>query len=234
MNIKKDHHKADQHELDWVIFDLDGTLIDTEPSAAKAIARSFQNWGIQVTLEDAGYVTGRTWDMAFQFLFSKYSIPVPQNEAVQTVLENYRLSLENELTVVPGSVQAVQSIASRYPLGLVSGSHRREILWALEKLGIRKHFQVILGAEDYPRSKPAPDGYLAALKEMKLSANRTLIFEDSHAGIASARAAGAWVVAITGTNHFQQDVSQAHFHISDLTPVTAEWVKDLGKKLRDS
>jgi HAD superfamily hydrolase (TIGR01509 family) len=222
------------NEFEWVVFDLDGTLIDTEPSAAKSIKRTFQDWGITVTIEDASFVTGRTWESAFQYLFSKYEIPLPQKEAAQKVLENYRLSLENELTVVPGSVEAVHSLAARYPLGLVSGSHRREILWALEKLGIRQHFQVILGAEDYPRSKPAPDGYLAAISEMKFSARGTLIFEDSHAGIASARAAGAWVVAITGTNHFRQDVSQAHHHIPDLSQVTADWVKNLGKKLRDS
>lgn len=220
--------------IEWVVFDLDGTLIDTEPSAAKAIKRTFHDWGITVTVEDASFVTGRTWDSAFQFLFTKYNLPVPQEEAAQKVLENYRLSLENELTIVPGSVEAVESLAARYPIGLVSGSHRREILWALEKLKIRQHFKVILGAEDYPRSKPAPDGYLSAISQMQLSPQRTLIFEDSTAGIASARAAGAWVVAITGTNHFRQDVSQAHHHIQDLSQVTADWVKDLGKKLRDS
>jgi HAD superfamily hydrolase (TIGR01509 family) len=221
-------------EIEWVVFDLDGTLIDTEPSAAKAIHRTFLDWGITVTAEDASFVTGRTWDSAFQYLFSKYPLPLPREEAVQKVLENYRLSLENELTIVPGSVQAVHSLAARYPLGLVSGSHRREILWALEKLGIRQHFKVVLGAEDYPRSKPAPDGYLAAISEMSFTAQGTLIFEDSNAGIASARAAGAWVVAITGTNHFKQDISQAHHHIPDLSKVTADWVKELGKKLRDS
>lgn len=225
-------HASDH--IEWVVFDLDGTLIDTEPSAAKAIKRTFKEWGITVTVEDASFVTGRTWDSAFQFLFNKYQLPIPQEDAVQKVLDNYRLSLETELTLVPGSVEAVESIAARYPIGLVSGSHRREILWALEKLKIHQHFKVILGAEDYPRSKPAPDGYLSAISKMKFSAQKTLIFEDSTAGIASARAAGAWVVAITGTNHFRQDTSQAHHHISDLSKVTAEWVKDLGKKLRDS
>jgi HAD superfamily hydrolase (TIGR01509 family) len=221
-------------EFDWVVFDLDGTLIDTEPSAAKAIKRTFEGWGITITPDDASFVTGRTWDSAFQFLFSKYKLPVPKEEAARNVLDHYRLSLENELTIVPGSVQAVHSLAARYPLGLVSGSHRREILWALGKLGVRQHFKVILGAEDYPRSKPAPDGYLAAISQMGFSAQSTLIFEDSSAGVASALAAGAWVVAITGTNHFKQDISQAHHQIQDLSEVTADWVKDLGKKLRDS
>lgn len=217
--------------IQCVIFDLDGTLIDTEPSAARALEKTFASWGIQVTAEDARFVTGRTWESAFRFLFAKYPVPLPTDEAAELVLKNYRESLESELTVVPGSVAAVQALSSHYPLALVSGSHRREIHWALKKLGILDRFQFVLGAEDYPKSKPAPDGYLSAIAKMSQNAAQTLIFEDSNAGVDSAHAAGAWVVAITGTNHFRQDISHAHHHISDLTAVTAEWVKKLSEKL---
>jgi beta-phosphoglucomutase-like phosphatase (HAD superfamily) len=59
-----------------VIFDLDGTLIDTEPAAARAIVDYFQSWNIQVDSSDAAFITGRTWETAFQFLFKKYEMPV--------------------------------------------------------------------------------------------------------------------------------------------------------------
>ncbi|MGZ3687945.1 MAG: HAD family hydrolase, partial [Bdellovibrionota bacterium] len=114
---------------------------------------------------------------------------------------------------------------------LVSGSHRSEILWALDKLQIRSHFQVILGAEDYPRSKPAPDGYEKALKTLAVKPNRSLVFEDSTAGIRSARDAGTWVVAITGTNHFKQDTSEAHHWIPDLREVNVDWISKITNAL---
>src|SRR6185437_17162929 len=60
-----------------VIFDLDGTLIDTEPAAAKAITECFREWGIQIVAYDANFITGRTWEMAFGYLFKKYELPVP-------------------------------------------------------------------------------------------------------------------------------------------------------------
>lgn len=211
-------------EIDTIIFDLDGTLIDTEPSAAQAVAACFQEWGIPIDALDAQHITGRTWASAFSFLFNKYPLPLGHQEAAQSIMQKYRETIENELHQVPGSAAAVQALAGYYRLGLVSGSGRKEILWALEKLQIRQNFQVILGAEDYPRSKPEPDGYLLALKMLQSQASRTLIFEDSLAGIQSARSAGAWVVAITSTNHFSQDNSKAHDRIPDLTQITPEWV----------
>lgn len=211
-------------EIDTILFDLDGTLIDTEPSAARAVAACFQDWGIPIDVLDAQHITGRTWASAFSFLFNKYPLPLSRQDAAESIMQKYRETIENELHQVPGSAAAVRALADHYRLGLVSGSGRKEILWALEKLQIREKFQIILGAEDYARSKPQPDGYLLALKMLQSQASRTLIFEDSLAGIQSARSAGAWVVAITSTNHFNQDNSNAHDRIPDLTEITPDWV----------
>lgn len=216
-----------ESKITTILFDLDGTLVDTEPAAAAAINECLSEWGIPADPSDAAVITGRTWATAFDFLFKKYPLPLPAQEAGEAMLTRYRLKLETHLRIVPGSAQAVAALAERYPLALVSGSHRSEIIWALDRLNVRHHFQFILGAEDYPRSKPAPDGYLKALEMLRAKAENTLIFEDSSAGIQSALAAGTQVVAITGTNHFNQDVSLAHHRIPDLTGVTPEWVKSI-------
>lgn len=213
--------------IQTVFFDLDGTIIDTEKAATQAIVDCFARWGVHVVEEDASMITGRTWDSALRALMGKYQLPLTRDEAMDEVLERYRQGLLEELITVPGSVQAVESLAEKYPLALVSGSHRSEILWSLGKLGIRNHFKVIYGAEDYPRSKPAPDGYLKALDTLKAKPDSTLVFEDSYAGIRSGRDAGLWVVAITGTNHFSENQAEAHLHIPDLTSVNSAWMGKL-------
>ena len=210
-----------------IFFDLDGTLIDTEPSAARAIARCFERWKITLASEDARFITGRTWATAFDYLFNKYTLPVSTEEASASMMAEYRKEIHENLVEVKGSVQAVLNLAAHYPLALISGSHRQEILWALDRLHIRHCFQAILGAEDYPRSKPAPDGYLKALDLLKAEKKSTLVFEDSEPGIESALAAGLKVVAITSTNHFGHVTDQAHHHIPHLEQVGHEWVKNL-------
>jgi HAD superfamily hydrolase (TIGR01509 family) len=214
--------------IDTILFDLDGTLIDTEPAAARAVEKCFGKFGMQVTHEDACYVTGRTWEMAFQYLLEKYQPKHSPEEIAKTVIEQYRQELKQGVDAVPGSADCVRALAeSGLKMGLVSGSFRSEIFWALEQLGIRQHFEVVLGAEDYPRSKPAPDGYAKALGLLTSDASRTLVFEDSHPGIASGRAVGAWVAAVTGQNAMKQDTSAAHWHLKDLTQVNATWVRSL-------
>jgi HAD superfamily hydrolase (TIGR01509 family) len=219
-------------KIKTILFDLDGTLVDTEPAAAYAVSQAFKSWDVDVTGEDAAYVTGRTWEKAFEYLFRKYKLPVSLDVAAEFVIGEYRKALREKLVVVGGGAEAVQALAPSYPLGLVSGSHRQEIFYALDFLKIRRHFKVVLGAEDYKKSKPDPEGYLQALKLLGAKAEETLIFEDSEPGIASARAAGAWVVAISGTNHFRQNTSAAHHSIADLSGVSPQWVAALESQLR--
>jgi beta-phosphoglucomutase-like phosphatase (HAD superfamily) len=213
--------------IETLFFDLDGTLIDTEMAASQAIHQSFEEWGIKIQNDDAQFITGRTWEKAFDFLFNKYPIPLSPQEAGQRMLERYRKGLKEHLIEVPGARDCVRRLAAVYPLALISGSHRSEILFALDQLGIRSHFKVILGAEDYPQSKPAPDGYLKALGLMGAKAESTLVFEDSEAGVASALAAGLKTCVITSTNHFGVNTSGGHYFLPDLRPVDVAWVRAL-------
>ena len=211
--------------IDTILFDLDGTIIDTEPSATQAILDCSARWGVPVTREEALSVAGKKWEAAIDLLFKNHRLPLGPKEATDEIVVRFKELVHGNLKVVPGSVAAVQDFAKHYRLALVSGSLRSDVIWALTTLKVIDHFQHILGAEDYPGSKPAPDGYLKALKLFGAKPEQALIFEDSHPGITSARAAGVRVVAITSTNHFQHDQSQAHAHIPHFEGITAEWVR---------
>ena len=184
-----------------------------------------QKWGIAVTKEEAGTVVGRKWDEAFDILFSHHFIPVSREEATRQVVERFQEIVRRDVVFVPEVKRAIEDFAQNFRLALVSGSHRADVLWALDKLGVTKLFEVVYGAEDYPRSKPSPDGYLKALKTMKVDAKEAVVFEDSVPGLASAEAAGIRSVAITSTNHFHHDQGLAQEHIADYKGIDAAWVR---------
>lgn len=211
--------------IDTILFDLDGTIIDSEPAALQAILDCTKKWGVPVTHEDAATVAGKKWEVAFDLLYQKFQMPLPVEAASRAIVARFQEIVHADLQVVPGSVEAVKDFAKHFRLAVVSGSMREDIFWALNKLDIIKHFQFILGAEDYPNSKPAPDGYLKAIQLLGADPKKTLIFEDSAAGIASAQAAGVKVVAITSTNHYGHDQSTANAHIPDFRGITGSWVK---------
>lgn len=213
--------------INAILFDLDGTIIDSEIVAFKAIMDCFDQWGIKVHRSDASTVAGKKWEIAFDFLFKKYVLPVSKEIAASTILKRYKERMETEIAVVPGVVEAICYFAEeeKLKLALVSGSWREDILWALGKLNVVHHFSVILGAEDYPASKPAPDGFQKAIRLLGVKAAECIVFEDSVAGIASAHASGSKVVAITTTNHFGHDISHADFHLENYLNIKEDWKK---------
>ncbi len=73
-----------------------------------------------------------------------------------------------------------------------------------------------------------------ALAKLGADAKHAMAFEDSAAGITSARDAGMKVVAITLTNHYGHDTTHAHEHIRDLTGVTPSWIRDFSTRLTSS
>ncbi len=208
-----------------VIFDLDGTIIDSELAAVQAILDCTKEWNVLVSRKDAASVVGQKWEVAIQLLYAQHNMPISIEEATRSILKRYQEILREGPSAVPGVVETIRNFAQTFRLALVSGSHHDDVIWALRKFGVDQHFELIYGAEDYQHSKPSPDGYLKALATLKVDRSEAIVFEDSMAGLASAAAAGIRSVAITCTNHFSHDQSAAQELIVDFAGIDSEWVK---------
>jgi HAD superfamily hydrolase (TIGR01509 family) len=105
-------------------------------------------------------------------------------------------------STVPETVRAAVCLAAQHvPVAICSGAARSEIEATLAAAGIASAVDVIVAAEDVPRGKPEPDGYLAAhrLLAPDMSAGDVLAFEDTEVGVDSALAAGLRCIAVLGT-----------------------------------
>ena len=211
------------------LFDLDGTLVDSERETGEAMARAFQR-GQGITLEqyDRDYIIGRSWMAIYDSLKSRYPMMTWSREetVLQTAMLRDEVFAELGVTVLPGA-RTVLEWTKTFPRALVTGSSRAEAVQVLPLVGEMARFDVIFASEDVPRSKPNPDGYQAAMATLGLAPHECIVVEDSVNGIAAGRAAGCLVVAVRAGNFGGWDQSGAHHVIDTLEAFTPSLVESL-------
>jgi beta-phosphoglucomutase-like phosphatase (HAD superfamily) len=182
-----------------VLFDFNGTLSDDEPLLCAVYRELFARQGKPLT--EADYYCLLAGHTEEAIIGGWLGVEGPELAAlVAERIERYRVAAADGRTVRPETREAVAFAAERVPVGIVSGAFRAEIDPVLEAAGLAGVFRVVVTADDVVDGKPAPDGYAEALRRLAAPrAEDVLAFEDTEAGVASAKAAGLRCIALTGT-----------------------------------
>jgi HAD superfamily hydrolase (TIGR01509 family) len=188
-------------EIDAVVFDLDGLLLDTEQvwdEVREALVRERGGrWHDRAQADMMG-MSSPEWS---RYLHEELGLPDPPEELNRLVVERMQERYRDGVPVIDGAVDAVRRMAERWPLGLASSSNRPLIDLALERMGVADLFRATVSSEEVERGKPAPDVYLEAARRLGVPPERTAAVEDSASGIRAAKAAGLLVVTIPN-RHF--------------------------------
>jgi HAD superfamily hydrolase (TIGR01509 family) len=183
-----------------VLFDFNGTLSDDEPIMCGIYEAMFAEHGRPMTAEEYyGQLAGRTEEA---IIGSWLAVDGPElQELVAERIARYVTVAGDGATIRPEAREAVRYAAARVPVAVVSGAFRAEIAPALEGAGLGELFSAVVTADDVTHGKPHPEGYERAVR--LLGAGRepgdALAFEDTEAGVASAKAAGLRCVGVLGT-----------------------------------
>lgn len=209
-----------------VVFDMDGVLTDTETiwdEVRRGLAREDGlPWPDGATEAMMGMSTPEWAD----YLATVVGVGGdPAERTLEAMAARYR----DHLPTLPGAVEAVQRLATRWPLGVASSSARRLIDTSLATLGIADLIRVSVSTEEVDRGKPAPDGYLRACELLGVAPSRAVAIEDSSNGLRSASAAGLRVIAVPHEAFPPADdaLALADVVVASLDEVTVELVEGL-------
>jgi pyrophosphatase PpaX len=209
-----------------VLFDLDGTLVDTVPFILEAVRQAFEGYGTCPT--DAEWIAGIGTPLRAQLAsFAR------RPEDVEPLFDRYRgywLAHHDERTrPFPGAVETVAALAAAgHPVGVVTAKIEQGAYRTLRHAGLLPHVGAVVGADSCANAKPHPEPVLLALARLGGEPARALLVGDSPHDIAAAKAAGAlaaaalWgacgrdVLAAAGADFFLADVREVRALVATL------------------
>ena len=207
--------------LDAFIFDLDGTLVDTELLWAEAMSAYLTGHRCPCNKENVlRMVYGRSWTDIYRDITARFPAlsATPPHLMASGLRDHYlRLRNQGDGVIIHTSAALLKTLAQQAPVIIVSGSPRADVEEAVRLLGAMDAVRFVLGAEDYSPGKPSPAGFLLGAHRLGVTPANCLVFEDSHAGVSAAKGAGMWCVALDRPCAHPQDLSEADWVLSDLS-----------------
>jgi mannitol-1-/sugar-/sorbitol-6-/2-deoxyglucose-6-phosphatase len=184
--------------IEAVVFDMDGVLIDSEPTWRAVERDVFAGVGIEVTEEDLKATMGvRVGDVVERWHRRHPWDGPSRREVVERIVEGVSTAIQRNGALDAGAERAVDHVAGLgLRLALASSSPMPLIRAVLSIGGLADRFDAVLSAEDEVRGKPDPAVYRSAARALGVAPERCLAVEDSPNGVRAAKAAGMVVVAV--------------------------------------
>lgn len=182
-------------QVEALIFDFDGLIIDSERVEADCIIEVVEGWGHTLTYEDIGHLFGSVdadhlWD---ELLTDRCGRTVKELDACLRTMTG---PAKDELPLLPGVVELLDHAhAAGLKVGIGTGNTMKTLERRLGRHGVFERFDVIVTRREVARGKPAPDIYLEVARRLEVAHSACLVLEDSTIGCEAALAAGMQVVA---------------------------------------
>ena len=216
--------------LKAVIFDMDGVILDSEPIYYQIETKFFRNLGINISDEEYHTFVGLSMIEMWRRINNNHNLKEVIGALVKSnnkVVFQYFSNSEN-LQPTPFLEQFIQNLLEKnIKLAVASSSSKKLIKVILEKLMLKKYFEICVSGNEVKNGKPAPDVFLHTANLMKVIPKECLVIEDSTNGVKAAKSAGMKCVGFQNFNSGNQDLSDADMIISSFLGLEEKIIKVL-------
>lgn len=178
-----------------VLWDMDGTLVDTEPYWLTAETELVQAWGGEWTLDDGLSLVGSSLERSSLIIASR-GVQLEPGEIIQVLTDRVIAQLADEVPWRPGARELLNELhEAGVPTALVTMSIRRMADYIADAAGFPA-FDVVIAGDEVTNGKPDPEPYLRAAQSLGVDPTDCIAVEDSEFGVAAAVASGATTIAV--------------------------------------
>jgi beta-phosphoglucomutase len=225
-------HAAIHAAIHAVIFDLDGTLVDSYDAHYEAWRAISATHGVAVTVDDYYSHFGRRNEDLLRECWmraGKGELTADEIHALDHEKEAaYRALVAHRFPIMDGARELVASLrADGFRTAVGSSGPPANVALAIQGLALENSFDAVVTGRDVKRSKPDPECFLLAAERLSVPPERCVVFEDAPAGITAAKAAGMRCIAITSKGHTVERQREADLVFPTVKTVTVAAVRAL-------
>ncbi|MEP7204809.1 MAG: HAD family phosphatase [Candidatus Saccharibacteria bacterium] len=210
--------------LKAVIFDVDGTLIDTEKIQSDAFLNVLKKYGFHTTdLTEHGtvHVPGESTNETWNRLKERHDIPVEVEELTDHKRQAALDILQTDFKALPGVIKLFEDLRKHnIKMAVASSAQQNRLDYIIEGLGLSNYLDAVVSANDIKNVKPAPDAYLSAANKIGVEPSECIVIEDAEVGLLSAKAAGMKVVAVPNVYTKRMNFSGADLVVDSLEDIS--------------
>jgi len=199
----------------YLLFDNDGVLVETEKWYYEANKKSLSEIDVELTFDVYMEIMARggtAWEVAKKHGHSQ--AVVDEQRSRRDIY--YREFISTKPIEIDGVIDVLEELSNEYNFGIVTTSRRVDFDLIHSQRDIVKYMDFTLCVEEYPRSKPYADPYLAGMNRFNAEKNQCLVIEDSQRGLTSAVNAGIECVVVENEFTLTHDFSSANYKIKKL------------------
>lgn len=216
-------------KIEAVIFDMDGTIIDSMPAHLRSWKEFMQRNGVEMSDEAFAAINHGT---LYDIMPRIFGAGISKQDAYRRGMEKealYREMYGPDIRPLDGLLSFIQHLKEQQiKIGLATAADHTNVDFTIDALGLQQAFDVIVTSDEIPEGKPSPAVYVEAARQLNVAPDRCFVFEDTPTGLEAAKRAGMHYAAIaTGLSAAQLRQYEPAIILADYTSVNIVLLQNL-------